>query len=146
MKALALILCLFSLAACGNKKSDKRPEIDRRTTCGEKSEKCLPDSILEIVSGHLPEKMKVAITFNEDPYELLNECEDAHDGYVVARGTTNFIQVFMSGYPVEMEAQVIITDLGANCDQDIIFYDELVTSEVIQANGSKPKMVFNLNN
>jgi hypothetical protein len=149
MKVLFLTLCLVTLASCGNK-DDSTPAVGREGegyNCGGRNANlCIAPNDYVIVSHQaLPSKIKISRTLNNHKFVIFNECDGDSDFTVERNGTFDRILFEAHRGLLHDGVQLEIVDLGASCDNNAIFFDQVITPEVSRV-GNRTLSRITLNN
>lgn len=150
MKVLILTLCLVTLAGCGEKKKNTSgmEANQRRTECGAltKTNLCMAQTQYVIFSKTaLPAKIKVSRLVNNRMIEIVNECQRKSD-FTIERGGA-FDRVLFKGHHslLPIGARLEIVDMGRFCDNDALFFDQVITPEFVVLSGKRVAKI-HLNN
>jgi hypothetical protein len=149
MKILFLTLCLVTLASCGDKKDDS-PTVrreDREFNCNSRNNNlCIaPNNYVIISHQALPSKIKISRTLNNQKFVIFNECEGDNDFTVERNGTFDRILFEAHRGLLHDGVQLEIVDLGAFCDNNAVFFDQVITPEVSRV-GNRTLSRITLNN
>lgn len=143
MKSIVLLLCLFLLAACGNKKENE-PEMEGRTCLID----CVAKGQVEIVSAPLPLNVMVKFEISGHVFDVIDECEtDEYQMGEITRGElSDRIQFDIYGKAPDLESKITIFDRGMDCDEEDVFFEDTVTPTELQTIGINSKIIYTLNN
>ena len=145
MKSIALLLCLVSLTACGNKK-DNKPEAEAEERMCFMN--CMPKSIVEIVSAPLPSNIMVKFEISGYVFDVVDECVDDEYqmGEVIRGGQNESIQFDLMGRAPNLESKITIFDRGEECDEEDVFFEGTLSPAERTYTGEDPRLIYNLNN
>ena len=103
-----------------------------------------PNQYVIVSHRALPSKIKITRMVNNQKSVIFNECEGNSDFTIERNGTFDRILFEAHRGLLRDGVQLEIVDLGALCDNNAVFFDQVITPEVTRVgNGTLYRITLN---